>query len=387
MKKIKFVSPSEPAPNGKGYQVLLYNRIKCLANTYKCEIIIVPPITSIFYQKSLNYNLPNVILKKVTPSLLDFFFCIVKIFFLFPFQVAMHTRTNLDSLLQDGDLVYYVTSRCIQSHSSLKKNVVCDFVDSMFLNFSRKANSTHFIKRLLFNYEAEAMLKFEKKVCDFVSISICVSEIDKKYIGIKCQHIPLGVSLPTNLPPKNYTNKRIRDIHKIVFTGNLNYEPNLSAIFWFLRDILPKISEKYPTIQFSIVGRNASLKNIRLFQSINNVNFIGPVNDMFEEISKHDISVAPMISGSGMQFKILEAMSIGVPVVSTTLGVGAIKANHGSEILIGDTNEEFINCIIQLIEHDDLYKKLKVSAQRLIKINHSWDVINDRVKRILRKVN
>jgi polysaccharide biosynthesis protein PslH len=377
--KLVFVTPSAPSDRGKGYQVLLYHRLLELKDEFDCEVIVLPPLTALFSKQTKYDDNHRFNVSVLKPTALDLFFGICKVFTGTPLQVALHTRYNLFSNVSSSDNLVFITSRCILNPRTLHPKVVCDFVDSMFLNFSRKARLSNFPFNILFRYEASRMKRHEARICEQLEVTCCVSKIDTEFIGRQCIAISLGVT--PSLIMKDIAKKKRNT--KIVFSGSLNYQPNITAIKWFLSDVFPYLIQEHKDLIFSIVGRNASQRLIDELSSLKNVNYVGEVPDMFEELIQHDIAIAPMVSGSGMQFKILEAMSVGLPVVATKLGRGDINALDGREILLADTSIEFVTKITNLISDQNECIRLTKKARSLLDIEHSWPAVCGRFRDLL----
>jgi len=151
----------------------------------------------------------------------------------------------------------------------------------------------------------------------------------------------------------------------------MSYSPNIQAVRWFLDYCFDEVCRKVDdSITFVIAGIDPS-KEILSYQS-DNVIVTGYVDSLSELIALSTLSIAPMQSGSGMQFKILEAMSCEVPVVTTTIGLGDIKAEPNKEIIVKDSPKEFINAVSDIIKHPDKYNKLSKYARTFVVNNHSW---------------
>lgn len=381
-KKIIFIATGVPCVNGKGYQVLLYNRINEFKSIFDCEVIVVPPVTNIFRKLEVTDGMPNIPINVVAPSIFDCVLALLRLFTLTPLQVSLYTRKKLVKFEKSADIVYFLTSRCIQSNSGLDNKTVCDFVDSMYVNFRRKVSVSFLPLKLIFLYEAHRMRRHEEVVCKSVGISLCVSHIDRHFIGKKCHVVRLGVE--QSMFQKEFTG--FNRANKIVFSGSLNYEPNIMAIKWFIKKIYPKLIVYDADVSFSVIGRGASHSLIKFLEGHNNVHYVGEVPNIMDELLEYDISIAPMISGSGMQFKILEAMSVGIPVVATTLAKGDINAADKRDILIADTPDEFAHCIRMLISNRAQRASIAKNAQILVKNEHSWPAVCGQVADLLKKL-
>ena len=152
----------------------------------------------------------------------------------------------------------------------------------------------------------------------------------------------------------------------------MSYMPNVQAVKWFLNYCFDAIVKKLDNdVTFVIAGSHPSME-IKKLQS-DNVIVTGYVESLSKTIASSTLSIAPMQSGSGMQNKILEAMSCGVPVVTTTLGLGTIKSEHNKHIIIQDDYAQFILAVLDVINYRTKYDQLALSAREFVLENHSWE--------------
>jgi len=160
--------------------------------------------------------------------------------------------------------------------------------------------------------------------------------------------------------------------------GSLEWGPNLDAVTWFNSEVWPKIIAQFPQSAFYVAGKGMpqSLKN----QSLTNVHMLGEIDDAAEFSTDKFCCIVPLRSGSGIRLKILEAMSAGKVVLSTSIGAQGIAYTNGVNILIADTPEEFVECITRLAEDANLVNELQRNARKLIVDHYSNQSV---VKRLL----
>ena len=158
----------------------------------------------------------------------------------------------------------------------------------------------------------------------------------------------------------------------IVFVGNYLHYPNVDAILYFHSKIWPQIKSQLPDIKFYIVGQSPPPEVEHLSQDPNIV-VTGKVADVRPYLIKGRLFICPVRLGGGFRGKILEAMSIGRPVVSSSLGAEGIPAIHRENILIADRPYEFAKAVVELIQNPDLAEKLRKSARRLVVDKYAWE--------------
>lgn len=139
--------------------------------------------------------------------------------------------------------------------------------------------------------------------------------------------------------------------HAIVFSGNLEYDPNVSAVRWFARDVWPLIRRADPELEWRLVGRNAhAIRNY--VRGVEGVVIVGEVADAVVEIARAKAVVVPLLAGSGTRFKILEAWAAARPVVSTTIGAEGLGAVPGRHLRIADRAPEFAKAVLDVLQSE-----------------------------------
>jgi len=136
----------------------------------------------------------------------------------------------------------------------------------------------------------------------------------------------------------------------VIFTGNLEYHPNIAAVRWFAREIWPIIRARRPDLEWRVVGKNP-LAVARELQGVDGAVLVGPVGDAVEELARAKVAVVPLLSGSGTRFKILEAWCARTAVVSTRLGAEGLGAEAGRDYVAADNAGEFAAAVLRLLEN------------------------------------
>ena len=376
--KILAISPRIPEDGKKGDQVLSFHRLSFLARNHQIKLIcfgdnekdfeaklklesIGISVEFIRWNKMVAaFNLLRATLDVDTP-----FQC--ALFQSFAFQKAIHAALSEFS----PDAIYAVTIRALGNICSYSGPLFLDLVDSMALNFSRRVEMASGLKRIVLKCEYERVVEYEKKVAQLAERSFVVSSIDQKIIGSnKVDVIPLGID-----GRQFYKNADGYQNPVVIFTGNMNYKPNVEAVMWFYKNCWNKVKSAVPDIRLVIAGSDPTAEIIAL-RADKSLSVTGRVPSLATLINKALVSIAPMQSGSGMQFKVLEAMACGVPVVTTSLGLGGIGAKVGKNILLADTADSFVSAVLSLLQSIDLRTEIGNAGWQYVNEHHTWDALN-----------
>ncbi len=160
--------------------------------------------------------------------------------------------------------------------------------------------------------------------------------------------------------------------NEIVFSGNLEYHPNISAVSHFHRNIWPLLRDRWPGLAWRLMGKNHEKIKRRLTGDAR-IHVTGPVDNAVEELASAKLAVVPLLSGSGTRIKIIEAWAAGLPVVSTSLGAEGLPCRHGEHLLIANTPAQFAEAVSSVLTSDELSGKLARNGRRLYEEQLTWD--------------
>jgi polysaccharide biosynthesis protein PslH len=259
----------------------------------------------------------------------------------------------------------------VSPRSRAKKVLVMHNVES--LRFARELKFARGARRLALLFDHVLFKSWEEKsVREFDGIlAVSTSElawikqhapaatVDLVPNGVDCNFFSVAGEPPTN--------------RSIVFTALMNYPPNIDAAFWFCNEILPTIHSKHPEVSFKIVGDKPDPTVLALGRR-KGVYVTGRVPDIRPYLADSLALVVPLRSGAGTRLKILEAMAMGRPVVSTNQGAEGLEVTDGVNILLADTPDEFAKHIFALIANPQLGKRLGTAGRNLVETKYEWSV-------------
>ncbi len=206
--------------------------------------------------------------------------------------------------------------------------------------------------------------------CDFVLAS---SDADAKF------HKSLSKNIQTIIIPNAVDTDDLKplpppeELLSLIYPGRMDYPPNSEAVEYFCREMLPKVARIVPGVRLYVVGKNPSPR-LRSLQS-DMVEITGYVENMIPFWRKAAILVAPLQAGSGTRIKILEAMALGRPVVSTCKGCQGLDVTHGKGILIADDASTFIRETVRLLQDPGLYRQLIIDTRMLVEQRYSFKAV------------
>jgi polysaccharide biosynthesis protein PslH len=170
----------------------------------------------------------------------------------------------------------------------------------------------------------------------------------------------------------------------ILFCGALWTSPNSDGLFWFYERVWPKVKKKLPHLKLLIVGSGQLPAKYSSFMEDPSLVFTGTVDDVRPWYNKAAVAIVPILSGSGTRLKILEAMSYGLPVVSTSKGAEGIDYTNNEQIIIAYQEKNFAECLITLLQNKNRRIGIQRSARKLIEKKYDWDVIGNSLSLFLK---
>lgn len=304
-----------------------------------------------------------------------------------PFVLVRHryraVRDELKALLRQGDARFDVVhfnhldaamyaadmpstaKRVLDQH-----NVVANQVRTTL------ANERHPLRNVLLRYELKKLQSYEAALCNQMQRCLACSQADAESLqqmGVVADTavIPNGVDLDYFRPvPLESTSAR-----EVVFLGTLDYDPCERAVWYFCTEILPLIRRTIPDLRFVAVGRNPSQRLQDLAAADPLIVLTGRVEDVRTHVQRARAFAVPLLAGSGTRLKILEAMAMGIPVVSTTIGAEGLDVNNGEHAWIADTPADFAAAVIRVLTDLPQAREMSHKARLLVEALYGWPAI------------
>lgn len=231
--------------------------------------------------------------------------------------------------------------------------------------------------------------RFEREVCLRAHAVVAVSQQDADAIAfldakIKPVVIPNGVDCDYYVPSlEGVCAKPLAEL-SVVFTGKMDFRPNVDACVWFANEILPPLRKEIPLAHVSFVGQKPSAAVLALKER-QGVEVTGMVPDTRPYIADAAVFAVPLRMGSGTRLKVLEAMAMGKAIVSTSFGVSGIECANGREVIIADEPNEFARAIALLMRDHARARELGENARQLAVEKYEWKKLIPRFETIYAK--
>lgn len=222
------------------------------------------------------------------------------------------------------------------------------------------------------NYEVRFCRGFDSIVCmtdeDALILAefVPTSKLHTIHIGVDSDFFDAGLKTGAAWAQK-----------RMLFVGNYRHKPNRESVYYFVRDVLPQIHQRVPEAEFWVVGANADMLDTNILHANPKVRVEGYVEDIRPIYQDCAVFVAPIFSGNGMRVKLLEAFSMGMAVVASSLGAQGFCTQGGEQLLIADSTESFVSNTIQLLQNKNLCVDLGSKARKLIREHYDWSVIGE----------
>lgn len=377
--KILFCLSRFPFPLEKGDKLRAYQQMRYLSQFYTIDIFVVThDKVSIEAKLELKKFVNEIYVYK-----LSFFSVIsgllVAFFTKYPFQVGYFYNSGalkyFNNILEISKPQSVFTQLIRMTEYTKKIDSIptyLDYMDSFSKGMERRKNKSSGIKKYIFGLEEKKLKWYEKSVHKYFSKTFIISEQDLQTFDPSIQKkitiLPNGVD--DNFFKKDESKTKTYDL---IFTGNMSYPPNVDAVVYVAKKVLPILWKTNPNFNFLIAGAQPSPIVKSLEQK--NIKVTGWLDDIRDGYYQGRIFIAPLQIGTGLQNKLLEAMSMEIPCITTQLANNALGAKHLDTILIANNAEEFSEYVIQLMNNNELYNSIAFNSRKFVQENYNWEAL------------
>ncbi len=302
------------------------------------------------------------------------------------------TRNHFDIVQVEGiELARYALTSPIDTRHT---KIVFDDHNCEYL-LQRRACETDMLQPKRWHAAAYSLVQwqrlrgFERRTARNAQATLCVSPQDASALAeldasIRAHVIFNGIDVAsyTDVDAVTPADAGPQD-GMLVFTGKMDFRPNVDAMLWFAHDVFPIVKRSKPNVHLCIVGQQPSPR-LNVLRGDPNITITGEVSmrDLRRYIAMADVYIAPLRVGGGTRFKLLEAMAMRRAIVSTTLGCEGFDVTDGRELLIGDTPQTFAQAVVSLLDDDTLRLSLGRRAHAFVSGTYDWGAIVPQLERI-----
>ena len=302
-----------------------------------------------------------------------------------PFQVNyfynQKNKIKIEKLLVrfNPDILFCQLIRMSEYVKDTEKPKVLDYMDAFSTGIQRRMHQQPFYLKGVFSMEYKRLLDYESKIHKYFDASLIISNADKELIPFEDEQqietIRNGVNFDYFKP-----RPEIQKEFDLAFTGNMSYPPNVSAVLYLHQEILPLIKKKFPEIKVLIAGANPISK----IRELHTPNFVvtGWVENINEYYAKSRIFIAPMLIGTGLQNKLLEAMAMQLPCITSALVNLSLGAKENKDILIAETAADYAKYVIKLLNEPEFADELALHGNNFVNQNFSWGSTTNQLNKI-----
>jgi sugar transferase (PEP-CTERM/EpsH1 system associated) len=376
--KLLVVSSRFPYPLEKGDKLRLFYQLKVLSKQYEiilCSLTDVKINEEWLIELSKYCNEIHYFKLNKAKRIINLFFNLFlnqphQVAYFYQSRIKKHIHSIIDSKKPDAIYCQLIRSaEYVKDIYHIPKTL--DYMDALSEGMLKRSKISKFPFNLFYKNEGKRLKKYENYIFDFFDHHTIISEQDKKlithpnYNSIKI--VPNGISDEF----LNYNCSVLNKKYDLVFVGNLSYQPNIESCLYLVQQIIPILNRQNIKLKLLISGANPSSKLLKLAND--QVTIKGWVDDIKTSYCQGSIFVAPLFIGTGLQNKLLEAMALKLPCITTSLVNNALKAKKNEQLLIANTKDEFVNAIKSIYYNNNLRNSISAEGYKFVKENYNWE--------------
>lgn len=287
------------------------------------------------------------------------------------FQRAIQHKIHRLIDLEKPDHIYCQlvrTTEYVKNIHHIPKTL--DYMDALSKGMYRRAEISSGLKKRLYLIEGKRLAEYENRIFDYFNNHTIISAQDRAFIS----HPQNGkITIVENGISEDFSNYPVSQTRKfdLVFTGNMNYPPNIECAVYLVEQIYPLLLPDFPELKIMLSGASPNQRVLDLAQP-GKIEVTGWVDDIRTSYAQGKLFVAPLFIGTGLQNKLLEAMAMGLPAITTPLANNALKAIHQDSIFIASSPSEFASAIADLLQNTDQYQKLSINGKNFVNQHFNW---------------
>ncbi len=245
-----------------------------------------------------------------------------------------------------------------------------DYMDAFNKGMERRAAHSRGVFRWLLLAESQRLVRYENLIFDYFDHHTIISEQDQKLI-YHPERKKIAV-IPNGVDTEYFGYQAVLSTEPVVvFTGNMGYPPNVDTAERLAREVFPLVRQRIPEAQLVLAGADPSAR-VKELANLEGVEVTGWLNDIRTAYRRGSVFAAPLRIGTGLQNKLLEAMSMGIPCVTTTLANNALQAQDKVSVVIADSSEAHAEAIVELLINHEKRECIRKNGRQFVKDHYSW---------------
>lgn len=393
--KILMLTPYLPYPLLSGGQIRTYNLLKNLSKHHQITLFaLIKDKTETEYIKDLEPFCSKIKVFKRTKNPWAIRNVLLAGFTPYPFLVTRNLPSNMRSKIKkeiaqsNYDLIHAETFYMMPNIPSTKIPVLLVEQTIEYLGYDYYAKKTkNALLRALLHIDVAKIRYWEKHFWLKAKHLVTMSEDDKKFIGSEIgDRVPIDV-VANGVDVDSFSEVK-RNLPKhptILFVGTFKWLPNIDAVTFLVEKVWSGIKSQVKDAKLWIVGHSPTDK-VKKYGQLKDITVSDNVKDIRDAYSQAHVLLAPIRSGKGTRYKVLESMATGTPVVTTPLGAEGLSITHGTHALIGESEQELTDLTIKLLNDELLQMRLSKEGKKLVTDQYGWESISESLDRLYRQI-
>lgn len=290
--------------------------------------------------------------------------------FFYSSKIKRKIREIIDEVKPDH--IYCQMIRVAEYVKLLPISKTIDYQDVLSKGMQRRSEKASPLLKPFFQMEYRRLKRYEAEIFSYFDHKTIITGVDREFIdhpnNYEIEIIANGVDF------EKYQSSQNEKVYDLIFSGNMAYPPNIYAADYLARQIFPLLKQEFPDLKLAIVGANP----VARVQALANdaITVTGWVDSMPEYYAKSKVFIAPMTLGTGLQNKLIEAMAMQLPCVTSSLaGKPLAGVENGKDIIICETLTGYVDAVSLLLSNKEQYSKIAENGHQFVKKNYNWEVV------------
>lgn len=387
--RILFLAHRIPFPPNKGDKIRAFNILKHLAERHEVSLAcLIDDESDLQFVPQIAERVKRLVFDRIRPQMKKLL-ALRGLLQSRPITVGYFytplLQGQIDDIIQAADIDAFVCSsspmaeylfRSRHADAKIRAGIkVMDLIDVDSYKWRQYAEHSPAWTSWIYRHEAEYLAEYEKRIAGAFDHVLVVSEQEKSLFPggantPNLQAMSNGVDLEFFKPDRLGSHAPARPT--LVFTGAMDYRPNIEGIKWFVESVFPRIRVAIPDVELLIVGNKPTPEVVRLGRSPGIV-VTGFVKDVREYLARASVSIVPLRVARGIQNKVLEAMAMGKAVVCTPQAHEGIRATSGRELVVAEGTADFSAATIDVLLNQSKADRLGLAARQCVEREYSWE--------------